>query len=95
MAFGFIMFINNIREAAGIPALTQEEKDKLELGTYRISTKDGIQYVGLFDSEMKDGFYIRKRSDKFFSEEWRSGQRVRYKEITKEEFNKLKDGNSN
>jgi len=74
-------------------ALTVAEKAKLKDGVYEISTKNGLKYLGWYDSEMKDGVYAFKSNDGVYSvEAFRNHWRTHYKEITKSEFEEITKG---
>lgn len=87
---GAIMVTNSLRAAAGLPPLTKEEESKFEPGTYRLSARGGIEYLGLFDPDRKDGKYAVKQGSNYQVEVWSGGKRISYTPISEEEFNDFK-----
>lgn len=80
--------------------LSKERRDKIRKevealgwkdGMYTISTKYGIIYHGLYDSNVKDGDYVIKRGEKWFIERWSNNLRRGFKEISKEKAMELKN----
>lgn len=62
-----------------------------EDGAYTSNPVTGaLEYRGLFDSSMPDGHYGIIRHGLYYIEHWEHGQRVNYKIVSEEEFNKLK-----
>lgn len=58
-------------------------------GSYRI-TDAGVEYVGLFDHTIPDGFRAVQSDEYYWIEEWRDGVCIRYAEISEQYFNDLK-----
>lgn len=78
--------------------LTSEESDKItqdyreiyfEPGAYTIG-KSGVEYNGLYDKDHSDGHFLKIRGDKHSIEQWENGKRINFKNISENEFNKLK-----
>lgn len=91
---GVIMSENAIRKDLGLPEYTEEEVKKkltgMEPGVYTITDK-GVEHVGFYDPDRKDGAYVAQRDEIFTVEEWKMGHRVYHERITEEEYNKLRN----
>jgi hypothetical protein len=77
--------------------LTQEELDEIdnrvesmewEPGMYKY-TDTGVEYIGLYNSEIPDGVKLVKRGDQHYIEDWKDGWRVQWDKVTKKEFKTL------
>lgn len=88
--------IIGFKEYAG-ETVTPEERAEIEKevrsqhwepGMYDIS--DGVEYIGLCDDKMKDGYFVVKREGKYYMEDWKNGFRRRFNIISEEKFNQLK-----
>lgn len=70
--------------------LTLRERSELHPGTYTISSAKGLQYNGMFDHKVADGYKIAKRINGYFIEYWRGGQREKWHRIPRKRFLRLK-----
>ena len=78
-------------KANNIPYTEEELLQRFKRnGTYKI-TSLGVEYVGLFDHNVPDGYRAIQSDEYFWVEKWKNGACVDYTEITKERFNSLKN----
>lgn len=89
---GAIMFHETL---LGRP-LTQEEKNQIEPGMYKLGGDTGIEYLGLEDKSQKDGTALTKYTDRgWYIEQWEGGWRVAYEKVSEEKAEELIKLNNN